>query len=73
MFGPQVVLDPWNGGMFSVRKLTLTGWKYLDVWNYKTWHKFRGERSSPLLWQRCCASKGRAEMALLFYKNPPPF
>lgn len=69
MFKPKVVEMPLHPGKFAVRKLTPLGWRYLDLWNYKTWH--RGNTWTAYV--RGQADIGRAKMALIFNQNPPPF
>lgn len=77
MFKPHVIPYTKNHEQFCVRKLTIFGWKYLDLHNYKHWHKpSKSERQARVLgvtWLRCCGSKQRAQMALTFNQNPPPF
>lgn len=68
-FNPQVIPDPITGKMYSVRKFTLTGWKYLDLWNYKHWFR----RKNAMFFNRCVGGYSRAFIALSYNANPAPF
>lgn len=70
---PKVVPSPCKDGLWSVRKLGIRGWKYLDLWNFKNWRYKPHQEMGSGFWARCCASESRAEMAKLFNSEPPVF
>lgn len=62
MFGPKVVDSPYKDGLYVVKKLTLLGWRYLDLWDFKSWRRQRVGQYA--FWTRCCAGRDRAVMAM---------
>jgi hypothetical protein len=67
MFAPKVVQLPKQPGKYAVRKLTLRGWRYLNLHNLVTWHK----ASSSGFESWCVSVWNRATMARLLIDKPP--
>lgn len=71
-FKPQIAR--YDSLSFCVKRLTITGWKYLDLYNYTKWTKRpKGALGMGMFWLRFTGPKCKAELGYLMNICPPPF